>query len=207
MTHEKVYIVDDDAAVRRGLKFLLHTAGYSAESFGSPQQFLDAYDPAQGGCLLLDVEMPSMSGIELQRQLNNRSWQIPIIFVTGHGTVPLTVEAIKAGAFDLIEKPVREEALLDSIRRALGPRATADDERVLRAQLSVRVKSLTARQREVLAMVATGETCKSIARRLGISFRTVEAHRAHLIQKLGARGPADLVRLAGIVVAHGLTED
>lgn len=204
MPQNTVFVVDDDAAARSGLKFLLRTAGYDVETFASAQQFLDTYEPERGGCLLLDIEMPCVSGIELQRQLNSRGWQIPVIFVTGHGTISLTVEAIKAGAFDLIEKPVQEEVLLDSIRRALGRSDAAEEERLLWAQLSVRARSLTAREHEVLALVAAGESCKSIARQLGISFRTVEAHRAHLIHKLGARGPSDLVRLAAIVTSHGL---
>jgi len=197
-----VYIVDDDAAVRNGIKFLLHTVGYDAEALGSAKEFLDAYDPERAGCLLLDVEMPSMSGLELQQQLNSYGSQIPIIFVTGHGTIPLTIEAIKAGAFDLIEKPIDVEVLIDKVQRALHARAPSDEERLRRAQLAARARFLTVREREVLALVATGETCKSIARQLGISFRTIEAHRAHLIQKLGARGPSDLVRLAAIVAAN-----
>lgn len=197
-----VYIVDDDAAVRNGIKFLLYTVGYDAEALGSAKEFLDAYDPERAGCLLLDVEMPSMSGLELQQQLNSYGSQIPIIFVTGHGTIPLTIEAIKAGAFDLIEKPIDVEVLIDKVQRALHARAPSDEERLRRAQLAARARFLTVREREVLALVATGETCKSMARQLGISFRTIEAHRAHLIQKLGARGPSDLVRLAAIVAAN-----
>jgi FixJ family two-component response regulator len=202
MMNSVVYIVDDDAAVRNGIKFLLYTVGYDAEALGSAKEFLDAYDPERAGCLLLDVEMPSMSGLELQQQLNSYGSQIPIIFVTGHGTIPLTIEAIKAGAFDLIEKPIDVEVLIDKVQRALHARAPSDEERLRRAQLAARARFLTVREREVLALVATGETCKSIARQLGISFRTIEAHRAHLIQKLGARGPSDLVRLAAIVAAN-----
>lgn len=199
MPDRTVFIVDDDSAVRNGLKFLLHTAGYAVETFPSAQSFLTAYDPQRGGCLVLDVQMPSMTGLELQQQLNLRGWSIPVIFVTGHGTIPLAIDAIKAGAFDLIEKPLREDVLLECIGRALDARDATHSDRLLRAQLEARAASLTPREREVLALVATGEPCKVIARQLGISFRTVEAHRAHIIQKLHARGPSDLIRLASII--------
>jgi two-component system, LuxR family, response regulator FixJ len=199
--HDTVFVVDDEAAVRSGLKFLLQSAGYAVETFPSAQSFLDAYDPNLGGCLLLDVQMPSMTGLELQQQINRRGWRIPVIFITGHGTIPLTIEAIKAGAFDLIEKPLSEHALLDSIGRALAPSDSDGDERLLRAQLETRAASLTPREREVFELVAAGESCKVVARQLGISFRTVEAHRAHIAEKLHARGAADLIRFASMIRA------
>lgn len=199
MPDKTVFIVDDDPAVRNGLTFLLRTRGYAAEAFASAHSFLDNYDPSRGGCLLLDVQMPSMTGTQLQQHLNLRGWEIPVIFITGHGTIPLAIEAIKAGAFDLIEKPLREEPLLDCIERAFDKKEAAHSARLLTAQLATRTASLTQREREVLALVGAGEPCKVIARQLGISFRTVEAHRAHIIQKLGARGPSDLIRLASII--------
>ncbi len=199
MPDRTVFVVDDDAAVRNGLSFLLRTAGYTVRTFPSAQAFLDAYDPQQGGCLVLDVQMPSMTGLELQRELNRRGWRIPVIFITGHATVPLAVEAVRAGAFDLIEKPLPDNALLDRVGRALDTSDAEHESRLFRAQLEPSVASLTAREREVLALVASGESCKVIARRLGISFRTVETHRAHIIRKLHARSPADLVRLASMI--------
>jgi two-component system response regulator FixJ len=199
MPDRTVFIVDDDSAVRNGLKFLLCTAGYKAEAFPTAQLFLDAYDPQRGGCLLLDVQMPSMSGLELQQQLNLRGWSIPVIFITGHGTIPMAVDAIRAGAFDLIEKPLHEDVLLECLGRALDARDASHGDRLLRAQLETRAASLTPREREVLALVAAGEPSKVIARQLGISFRTVEVHRAHMIQKLNARSPSDLIRLAAIL--------
>lgn len=199
MPDNTILVVDDDAAVRNGLKFLLHSLGYVAEVFGSAQALLSAYDPERGGCILLDVQMPSMTGPELQQELNRRGWSIPVIFITGHGTIPLAIEAIKAGAFDLIEKPLQEEQLLDCIRRALAPPDRSNGDRILRAQLRARAASLTRREREVLALIAASGTSKVIARQLGISFRTVETHRAHIITKLHARGPADLIRFALII--------
>jgi two-component system response regulator FixJ len=194
-----VFVVDDDSAVRRGLRFLLRSAGYTVEAFPSALSFLQGYDPRQGGCLLLDVQMPQMTGLELQQQLNVRGWRIPVIFITGHGTVSLAIAAIKAGAFDFIEKPLREEMLLDCVERSLHRNDAAHEERLQRAQLEARGALLTAREREVLELVAAGEPNKIIARRLGISFRTVELHRAHIIEKLQARSLSDLIRMAIIM--------
>lgn len=194
-----VFIVDDDAGVRNSLAFLLRSAGYEVEVFASATAFLGAYQPGRGGCLLLDVQMKPMSGSDLQQELNRRGWRIPVIFISGHATVPLAIAAIKAGAFDLLEKPFEGEGLLDCVRRALDRGDAAHGDRVLRVQLEQHLASLTAREREVLDLVADGLPSKLIARRLGISFRTVDVHRAHLMQKLQARSPADLIRFAMIV--------
>jgi two-component system response regulator FixJ len=199
MPDKQVFVVDDDAAVRQGLRFMLRAAGYSVEAFPSALSFLEDYNPRRGGCLLLDVQMPQMSGLDLQQQLNLRGWRIPVIFITGHGTVPLTIAAMKAGAFDFIEKPLREDAMLESIERALHWNDRAYEERLERATLQVRATLLTAREREVFELVAAGEPNKVIARHLGISFRTVELHRAHIIEKLQARSLSDLIRM-GIIM-------
>ena len=202
MPDKTVFVVDDDSAVRRGLRFLLRSAGYTVEAFPSAFSFLQGYDPRQGGCLLLDVQMPQMTGLELQQQLNVRGWRIPVIFITGHGTVSLAIAAIKAGAFDFIEKPLREEMLLDCVERSLNRNDAAHEERLQRAQLEARATLLTSREREVLELVAAGEPSKIIARHLGISFRTVELHRAHIIEKLQARSLSDLIRMAIIIKTH-----
>ncbi len=202
MPNKTVFVVDDDAAVRKGLSFLLRAAGYTVEAFPSALSFLEDYDPRRGGCLLLDVQMPRMTGVELQQQLNVRGWRLPVIFITGHGTVSLAIAAIKAGAFDFVEKPLREDALIECIERALNWRDTAHVERLERAQLEARAALLTEREREVLDLVAAGEPNKIIARHLGISFRTVELHRAHIIEKLQARSLSDLIRMAIILKAH-----
>jgi two-component system, LuxR family, response regulator FixJ len=199
MPNETVFVVDDDTAVRQGLRFMLRAAGYSVEAFPSARSFLEDYDPRRGGCLLLDVQMPQMTGLELQQRLNVRGWRIPVIFITGHGTVPLAISAMKAGAFDFIEKPLREDALLESIERALHWNDRAYEERLERATLQTRVASLTPREREVFELVAKGEPNKVIARHLGISFRTVELHRAHITEKLQARSLSDLIRM-GIIM-------
>jgi FixJ family two-component response regulator len=202
MADKTVSLVDDDAAVREGLRFMLRAAGYSVEAFPSARSFLEDYDPRRGGCLLLDIRMPRMTGLELQQQLNLRSWRIPVIFITGHGTVPLAIAAMKAGAFDFIEKPLREDGLIGSIERALHRNDTAYEERLERATLQARAALLTAREREVFELVAAGEPNKVIARRLAISFRTVELHRAHIIEKLEARSLSDLIRMGIIMNSH-----
>jgi len=199
MPDRAVFVVDDDVAVRSGLRFLLRASGYTVQLFPSAFSFLEDYDQTQGGCLLLDVRMGLMTGLELQQQLNVRGWRIPVIFITGHGTVSLAIAAMKAGAFDFIEKPLREDALLESIERSLRWNDMAYEERLQRATLEARAALLTAREREVLELVAAGEPNKIIARHLGISFRTVELHRAHIIEKLQARGLSDLIRMAIIM--------
>jgi two-component system, LuxR family, response regulator FixJ len=200
MPDKSVFVVDDDAAVRHGLRFMLRAAGYSVEAFPSALSFLEDYDPRRVGCLLLDVQMPQISGLELQQRLNIRGWRVPVIFITGHGTVALAIAAMKAGAFDFIEKPLREEALLDSIERALQWNDRAYEERLERATLEARMSLLTPRERDVFELVAAGEANKVIARQLGISFRTVELHRAHIIEKLQARSLSDLIRI-GIIMS------
>jgi two-component system response regulator FixJ len=202
MPDKTVFVVDDDAAVRHGLRFMLRAAGYSVEAFPSAGAFLEEYDPHRGGCLVLDVQMPRMTGIELQQDLNLRGWRIPVIFITGHGTVPLAIAAMKAGAFDFIEKPLREDALLDSIERALHWNDRAYEERLERAALQSRANLLTPREREVFELVAAGEPNKVIGQRLGISFRTVELHRAHISEKLQARSLSDLIRMGIILKAQ-----
>jgi two-component system response regulator FixJ len=199
MPDKTVFVVDDDAAVRQGLRFMLRAAGYSVEAFPSARSFLEGYDPRRGGCLLLDVQMPQLSGFELQQQLNLRSWRIPVIFITGHGTVPQAIAAVKAGAFDLIEKPLREDTLLESIERALHWNDRAYEERLECASLQARAALLTPREREVFELVVAGEPNKIIGRHLGISFRTVELHRAHIVEKLQARSLSDLIRMGMII--------
>jgi FixJ family two-component response regulator len=202
MPDKIVFVVDDDAGVRQGLRFMLRATGYSVEAFPSARPFLEGYDPRRGGCLLLDIQMPQISGLELQQTLNVHGWRVPVIFITGHGTVPLAIAAMKAGAFDFIEKPLREGALLESIERALHWNDRAYEERLERATLQGRAALLTAREREVFELVAAGEPNKIIASHLGISFRTVELHRAHIIEKLQARSLSDLIRMAIIMNAN-----
>lgn len=190
-----VFIVDDDDGIREGLSLLLETVGQACELFESAVDFLDAYDPERGGCLVLDMRMPRMTGLDLQEHLLERGATLPIIFITGHGDIPMAVEAMRRGALDFIRKPFREQDLLDRINEALevdaGKRRHLHD----RQQLRNRIASLSDREREVFACVAEGKMNKVIALDLGISERTVEVHRSHVMKKLEARTLAQLVRI------------
>jgi two-component system, LuxR family, response regulator FixJ len=190
-----VFIVDDDAAVRDSLRLLVKSVGQTAAVFVSAQEFLASYDPRQPGCLLLDVRMPGMSGLELQQQLNLRGAVLPVIFITGHGDIPMAVEAMQHGAFDFLQKPFRDQDLIDRIQRALErdrENRTALGERT---RIRERLDSLTPREREVLTMVTSGKANKVMAADLGLSQRTVEIHRARVMEKMGASSVAQLVRM------------
>jgi two-component system response regulator FixJ len=190
-----VFIVDDDEAVRSSLRLLLKSVGLVPSALASAREFLDKYDPAQPGCLMLDVRMPEMSGLELQEQLNLKGAVLPVIFITGHGDVPMAVEAMQAGAFDFLQKPFRDQDLIDRIQRALDKDRTnraALDERTL---IRERLQSLTPREREVLAMVTSGKANKIMAADLGVSQRTIEIHRARVMEKMSAASLAQLVRM------------
>jgi len=190
-----VYIVDDDEAVRNSLRLLVKSVGLTAMALISAQEFLATYDPLQPGCLVLDVGMPGMSGLELQQQLNLRGAVIPVIFITGHGDIPMAVEAMQQGAFDFLQKPFRDQDLIDRIQRALekdrANRAALDE----RSRIRERHEMLTPREREVLALVTSGKANKIMAADLGLSQRTVEVHRARVMEKMGASSLAHLVRM------------
>ena len=192
---QTVFIVDDDEGIREGLSLLLETVGQSCELYGSATEFLESYDQSKGGCLVLDIRMPRMSGLDLQEKLNERDSWLPIIFITGHGDIPMAVEAMRRGALDFIRKPFREQDLLDRINEALdfdtGKRRELHDQQ----ELLDKVSTLTAREREVFHRVADGKVNKVIAFDLGISERTVEVHRSRVMHKLGVQSLAQLVRI------------
>ena len=191
-----VFIVDDDEGMRRGLEFLVRSAGYEAKCFESAPPFLEFYKPTMRGCLLLDVRMPGMSGLELQEHLQSRRIGIPVIIVTAFANVPMAVRAIQAGAFDFIEKPFEGAALLTRVRRALAQdeqiRADGEDTEEACRRLAL----LTPREREVMNLVVDGMLNKQVAADLGISMKTVETHRARVMDKMGVQSLAELVRLA-----------
>lgn len=191
-----VFVVDDDQAMRSSLKWLIESVGLYVESFAAAADFLDRYYPGRAGCLLLDVRMPGMSGLELQEHLNSKQIEIPTIVITGHGDVPMAVRAMKAGAIDFIEKPFNDEVLLDAIRRALAVEETRRDRQSERAELAARLAQLTPREREVMTMVTDGLSNKEIANELGVSAKTIEAHRARVMEKMQASSLAELVRMA-----------
>jgi FixJ family two-component response regulator len=190
-----VFIVDDDEAVRSSLRLLLKSVGLVPTALGSAREFLDKYDPAQPGCLVLDVRMPGMSGIELQETLNRQGAVIPVIFITGHGDVPMAVEAMQAGAFDFLQKPFRDQDLIDRIQRALERDRASRTALTERSLIQERLQSLTPREREVLTLVTSGKPNKIMAADLGVSQRTVEIHRARVMEKMGASSLAQLVRM------------
>ena len=191
-----VYIVDDDEAVRDSLKWLLEANRYQVVCYPRAEQFLANYDPARVACLILDVRMPGMSGLELQEQLITRGAILPILFITGHGDVPMAVSTMKKGAIDFIEKPFNEADLRASVERMLAMAQTAGDTRRREREHDALLARLTARERQVLDCIVAGRLNKQIADDLGISIKTVEAHRANIMDKLNAGTVADLLRLA-----------
>ncbi len=194
-----VFVVDDDQAVRRFLCGLIASVDLRVEAYASAREFLDAYEPGQPGCLLLDIRMPGMSGLELQKELAERAIDLPVIILTGHGDVQVAVHAMKAGAVDFIEKPFNNELLLDRIQKAVAEGVEADSTRARQDEIMGRVELLTPRERQVLDMVVAGETNKGVARRLDISDKTVEIHRARVMEKMQAKSLADLVKMVAIV--------
>jgi two-component system response regulator FixJ len=194
-----VFIVDDDAAVRDSLAALIDAAGLAAQPFSSGTVFLESMPPRRGGCVLLDIQMPDLSGLEIQARLAASHPELRVIIVTGHGDVPLAVKAMKAGAFDFIEKPFDDETLLDCVRRALseGERAVGDGASAVDGDGGAdRLAQLTPRERDVLQQLIIGNPNKVIAYELGISPRTVEVHRARVMDKMQARNLSHLVRMA-----------
>jgi len=192
----QVYVVDDDQAVRDSLGLLLKSMGTKARLFESAQAFLDGFDPGLRGCLVLDIRMPGMSGMELQQKLKAMRCTLPVIFVTGHGDVPMAVEAMHHGAFDFIQKPFRDQELLDRINQALAWDQEHRSEEDQRRGVQERYTSLTPREKEVLDCVVRGLANKVIAMDLDLSQRTVEIHRARVMEKMEARSLADLVRMS-----------
>jgi two-component system response regulator FixJ len=190
-----VFIVDDDEAVRNSLRLLLKSVGLAACAHPTAHDFLANYSPDQPGCLVLDVRMPGMSGLELQQQLNVRGAVIPVIFITGHGDIPMAVEAMQQGACDFLQKPFRDQDLIDRIQRALVKDRASRVELSERTRIQERIESLTPREREVLALVASGKANKAMAGDLGVSQRTIEIHRARVMEKMGAVSLAQLVRM------------
>ena len=191
-----VFLIDDDARMRAALERLLKSVGLHAESFATPQDFLRHKLPDVASCLVLDVRLPGMSGLEVQRKLNERGASIPIIFITGHGDIPMTVEAMKSGAVEFLTKPFRDQDLVDAIQQALK----RDDELRQRqaeiARLQERYAKLTARERDVMGLVVSGMLTKQIASTLALSEVTATVHRGHVMRKMHANSPAELGRIA-----------
>lgn len=191
-----VFVVDDDASVLRSLERLIRSVGLNVETFTSPKEFLAADRPNWPSCLVLDVRMPGMSGLDLQEELIAAGYSMPVIFLTGHGDIPMSVRAMKAGAMDFLQKPFNDQDLLDAIHRAIDKDRRTRQERIELSEIQRRVDSLTPREREVFGLVVKGRLNKQIAYELGLSEKTVKVHRARVMEKMQAESLANLVRWA-----------
>jgi FixJ family two-component response regulator len=195
-TEAIVFVVDDDPSMRKALTNLFRSVGLRAEVFGSAREWLESKLPEVASCLVLDIRLPGPSGLDFQAELAKANIQIPIIFMTGHGDIPMTVKAMKAGAIDFLTKPFRDQDMLDAVAIAIERDRARRKEQKIVAELRAVFETLTTRERDVLALVASGLMNKQIAAEIGLAEITVKIHRGHLMRKMGARSLADLVRMA-----------
>ncbi|MBX4909314.1 MULTISPECIES: response regulator transcription factor [Rhizobium] len=193
---EIVYIIDDDASVREGLGDLLRSVGLEVLTFASSQEFLDSKRPDVPGCIILDVRLPGRSGLEFQSMLTSLGIELPVIFISAHSDIPISVRAMKAGAIEFLTKPLREQELLDAAYAGIERDCARRQEVALIAELRSRYDSLTPREREIMNLVVAGSVNKQIAAQVGLSEVTVKVHRGHVMQKMQARSLVDLVRMA-----------
>ena len=200
-----VYVVDDDQGMCQALASLFRSVGLRAQTFGSAREFLDASLSDAPGCMVLDVQLPGLSGLDLQQELTDRGFQIPIIFITGHADVPMTVQAMKAGAVEFLTKPFSDQDLLNAVQSAVDRDRAARQDLAHVANLRARYETLTPREREVMLLVVTGMLNKQIAAELGASEVTVKLHRGRVMHKMGAESVADLVRMADRLGPRGKT--
>ncbi len=196
MPRELIYVVEDDEAAREALQALLETAGYRTEAFASGTDFLASLGPPSGSCAVLDIKMPGMDGLEVQRRLNDCGALLPIVFVTGHGDVTMAVRAMHAGAIDFIEKPVGRDRLLGSVARAIDAGRNVRREEEEKHEIAARMDRLTARERDVLGQLVIGKSNKVAAHHMGISHRTIEVYRKNVMTKMGAQSLSHLVRMS-----------
>lgn len=190
-----VFVIDDDPALRKSLRWLMESIGLRVLTFASAQEFLSAYEPDQCGCIVLDVRMPGMSGLELQERLREQACELPMIVMTAFGDVPMAVRAMKSGAVHFFEKPVGDQVLLDEVQAALAEDVRRRQEALLHRDAAERYSRLTAREAEVLELVVAGLSSREIGVQLGVSFKTVEAHRAKIMRKMDAESVPHLIRL------------
>lgn len=197
-TDATVFVVDDDQAVRESLNRLMESVGQKVATYAGAQEFLDSYDPSRPGCVVLDIRMPGMSGLDLQEKLARDGMRIPVIMISGHGDVEKAVRAMKAGAVDFLRKPYKAKVLLERIGQALELDAKIRRQEAERAKAAALIAQLTPREREVMGLLATGAPSKQIAYRLGLSRKTVDVHRAHIMMKLQIDSVVDIARLVEI---------
>lgn len=195
MPDTTVFIIDDDQQVREALELLMESVGLNARTFASGQVFFEHFDPMVPGCVITDIRMPGMSGLELQKKLKQEPMQPPVIIITGHGDIPMAVDAMQSGAVDFIEKPFNDQRLLDSVHRAIEMDAAARGQATQIAQIRERIESLTPREHEVMNLITQGKRNKIIADELHVSQSTVEAHRAKVMEKMQASTMSDLMRM------------
>ena len=191
-----VFVIDDDASMRLAITRLLHAVGLRSKTFSSGQEFLRSELPDVPGCVILDVRLPELNGLELQREMVERGMHLPVVFITGHGDIPMSVQAMKAGAIDFLTKPFRDQDLLDAVRSGLDLDREARQRRAEMDQLRYALERLTQREREVMSLVVSGLLNKQIALRLGTSEKTIKIHRGHVMRKMGAASFADLVKMS-----------
>jgi len=200
MTDAIVHVVDDEAEVCNAVAMLLRSVGLQSRTYGSARAFLEGYRPGTPGCIVLDVRLPGMSGLELQERLQQSGITLPVIVMTGHGDIQMAVRAMRAGALDFVEKPFNDQTLLDRVHEGVARSMQSHDADGERAQVQSRYNSLSEREREILKHVVDGRPNKLIADELGLSTRTVESHRAHIIEKMQASSLSHLVRMAVMVL-------
>lgn len=191
-----IHVVDDDQAMRTSLKWLLESVGHEVHTYDNGRAFLDAFVPGRPGCVLLDIRMPALGGFQVQEALQDADVNLPVLFLTAHGDIPMTVRAMKAGAFDFIEKPFNDQKLLDAVQEALDGGSRSQRQKRANDSAKRRLEALSPRERAVLELLADGKSSKLIAQALNISHKTVEVHRAHIREKVGVSSLAELVQLA-----------
>ncbi|NCF10084.1 MAG: response regulator [Gammaproteobacteria bacterium] len=200
---QAVFVVDDDAAVRDSMRWLMDSVGLRVEAFDSGEAFLRAITPESSGCVVLDLRMPGLGGLDVHAQLRERGINLPVIVVSGHGDVPIAVRALKSGVADFVEKPFKDQELLDCVQQALRRDAEQSLQRLRREELMTRYRALTPRELDVLRLVVAGQANKAIGSSLGISQKTVETHRARVMEKMAARSVSELVRMTLIIESQG----
>jgi FixJ family two-component response regulator len=191
-----VFIIDDDISVREGISDLLRSVGLGVQTFASTQEFVDSKRPDAPGCIILDVRLPGRSGLELQQTLGQLGIQLPVIFISGHGDIPISVRAMKSGAMEFLTKPINEQELLDAVQAGIERDRANRQDNVLATELRARFNSLTPREREIMSLVVSGNLNKQIGFQVGLSEMTVKVHRSHMMQKMQAKSLVDLVRMA-----------